>query len=233
MSVKKKYIIGNWKSNKTSSSSKTWFKDLNTALITNFADNVVVAIAPAFSLLEVALEAKKEFPRLASLKIATQDISPFTAGSYTGAVCAENVEGLGIEFAIVGHSERRRYFHETHQDVANKVARCLESGITPIVCVDDEYIADQAAAIDNQHLSKCIVAYEELSAIGTGKNETPEHVTSVIERVTLVFGSVPVLYGGSVKPGNIDQYLDITDGVLVGGASLKGDSFAQIASAAW
>jgi triosephosphate isomerase len=225
----KKYVIGNWKSNKGYTDATNWVGQFNDSIITIPSEEVVMAVAPSFYVVDAVMQKRKEYPKLANLEIAVQDISPFNAGSYTGAVAAGNL-GLGVGYAIVGHSERRRYFHETHQDVANKIARCVEVNITPIVCVDDEYISDQAAAIDAAHLSQCIVAYEELGAIGTGENESAEHVAEVVARIKKVFGEVPVLYGGSVKPGNADQYVDICDGVLVGGASLEAAQFAQIVS---
>jgi triosephosphate isomerase len=225
-----KYIVGNWKSNKSLATAASWVDEFNSAIVSTVPEEVIVAIAPTFSQLQTVQDKLKEYPRLGTVQLAVQDISPFAAGSYTGAIAPENFEALTVSYAIVGHSERRRYFHETHQDVANKVARCLEAGITPIVCVDDEYIADQAASIDQQQLKKCIVAYEELGAIGTGENESPAHVASVIKRIKHVFGEIPVLYGGSVNSSNVEQYSSITDGVLVGGASLDAKAFAQIVS---
>lgn len=226
----KKYLVANWKSNKERNTISTWLTTFQGSLISLDQAKVQVVIAPPFSLLanlhqEIGQKSKNTINQIA---LAVQDISPFPAGSYTGAVSITNLVGFDVEFAIVGHSERRRYFHETHQDVANKVARCVEAGITPIVCVDDEYISDQASAIAPEHIEKCIVAYEELGAIGTGHNESAAKVKSVVERIKLVFNQVPVLYGGSVNSSNIEEYISVVDGVLVGTASLDPEAFAKI-----
>lgn len=214
-----KYIIANWKSHKNLEQVKDWFDHFNFTK----SDDKEVIIAPPF----VSLFLAKEF-RPSGVTLATQDISSFPAGAYTGAVSALNLEGLGVKYAIVGHSERRRYFHESHIDVANKVAQCLDNNITPIVCVDDEYITDQAHAIEEQYLTKCMVAYEDLSAIGTGHNMPLESVLKAQELIKSAFGDVRVIYGGSVTPENAKDYLDNTDGVLVGGASLDAEQFGEI-----
>jgi triosephosphate isomerase len=227
----KKFIVGNWKSNKHPQSAQQWVQEFDQAIIKPWDADVEVIVAPSFPLLPTVQWHSSITPKLANLKLCVQDISPLAAGSYTGAVSVENVQGLGVAYAIVGHSERRRYFQETHQDVANKVARCIEADITPIVCVDDEYIAGQAAAISSDYLNKCIVAYEELGAIGTGHNEPVEHVKEIVQRIKVVFNEVDVLYGGSVKPANVKNYLEISSGVLVGGASLQAKSFAEIVTA--
>lgn len=215
-----KYIIANWKSNKTLAEIETWFEQFKPQ-----SHDKKVIVAPCFAGLLKAHELKND-----QVDLAVQDVSPFPAGAYTGAVSTINLQGLDIKYAIVGHSERRKYFHETHQDVANKVAQCVENNIIPIVCVDDEYISDQAAAIDDQYLEKCIVAYEELGAIGTGANEPIEHVLKVKDLIISAFGQVPVIYGGSVTPANATEYLAKMDGVLVGGASLDAEKFASIVS---
>lgn len=228
-----KYVIANWKSNKTLESAESWLNQFSQAVIKPWDSQLQVVVAPPFPLLQTVAEKKERNPITQQLVLGVQDISPFTAGSYTGAVAGENLSGFTskVSVAIVGHSERRRYFKETHQDVANKVARCLELGITPVVCVDDEYIAAQASAIDAEHLDKCVVAYEELGAIGTGNNEPVERVAELVQRIKVAFGQIPVLYGGSVKPGNAADYAAICSGVLVGGASLTADSFANIVAA--
>lgn len=216
-----KYIIANWKSNKNLAEATKWFNEFK---LNPSTDNKVI-LAPAFPFLGLVNQLKP-----ANLEVAVQDISPFPAGAYTGAVSSLNLQGLNVKYAIVGHSERRRYFHERHQDVANKVSECLANDITPIVCVDDEYIFDQAHGIEEKYLHKCIVAYEDLAAIGTGDNTPLESVLKVQELIRSVFGQVPVIYGGSVNPGNVKPYLENTDGVLVGGASLDPDKFSQIAN---
>ncbi|NCN87820.1 MAG: triosephosphate isomerase, partial [Candidatus Pacebacteria bacterium] len=144
------------------------------------------------------------------------------------AVSAVNLEGLNVEYAVVGHSERRHYFAESDIDVANKVDQAVEAGITPVVCVDEEYIESQSYAIDNKYFDKCIIAYEPLSAIGTGDEMDSDKVLEVVKRIRQVFGDVRVIYGGSVNGSNVKEYLKVCDGVLVGGASLKVKEFEDI-----
>lgn len=213
-----KYVIANWKSHKNIEEIEKWF----TTFKFDGKSNQEVIICPPFPSLSLVSTQNNNF------KLGVQDISPFPAGAYTGAVSAFNIQGLPVKYAIVGHSERRRYFHETHQEIANKVAQCLENNITPIVCVDDEYISTQAAAIEKTHLKKCIVAYEELGAIGTGHNQPLEHVLKINQVIKASFGNIPVIYGGSVNPTNAKMYLDNTDGVLVGTASLDPQEFMAI-----
>jgi len=216
-----KLIIANWKSHKNQQTALEWLTTFKQSKIHNPESSII--IAPPMSLLSIV---KNNLPEEVSL--AVQDISPFPAGKYTGAVSSQNLEGLDIKYVIVGHSERRRYFHETHNDIANKVAQCIEANITPIVCVDDEYISSQAAAIKQEHLSKCVVAYEELSAIGSGKNMPVEKVQEVFEQIKKYFGETKLIYGGSVDASNVQDYLDICDGVLVGTASLDVNDFVAM-----
>lgn len=139
-----------------------------------------------------------------------------------------NITDWEIGYGIVGHSERRQYFEESHQDVANKVSQLIDAGITPIVCIDDEYLVEQAAAIEKDQLKQCVVAYEPLEAIGSGVFQPVDEVEPIVNQIKEVFGEVPVLYGGSVDAENVAQYLAVTDGVLVGGASLDANEFAAL-----
>lgn len=215
-----KYVIGNWKSNKSEEEVKIWLKEFAGAVAQN--SQVKIIIAPPFPFLRLAANTADQ---VTNLELAVQDLSPFPAGSYTGAISTHNLEGLGVKYAIVGHSERRRYFKETNQDVANKVERCLEAEITPIVCVDDDYISSQAFAIKKEYLTKCMVAYEALGAIGSGQSTPVDKVKKVYGQIEQEFGSVKLIYGGSVTSQNVVDYLAISDGVLVGEASLKIESF--------
>lgn len=222
-----KLIVANWKANKQLSEIEPWFDALDSSWIKN--DNQVV-VAPPFPFLSVVRSEIliNSFDQLMSL--AVQDVSPYEAGSYTGAIATHQLVELNVRYAIVGHSERRQYFHETNQDVANKVERLIAAKITPIVCVDDDYIQSQAAAIDDGHLPECVVAYENIAAIGSGDPTSPDKVSTVINQIKDTFDQVKVMYGGSVNPGNATEYLEICDGVLVGGASLDGEKFGQICS---
>lgn len=222
----KKLIIANWKSNKTFEGVQKWM-EADTAWNTN-TDTVDIVIAPPFpTLLYVSnkLLDRKKFP---NVFLGVQDLSSYPAGKYTGAVSGQNLEGFHVIYAILGHSERRRYFHETDKDVALKIEQALSHGIKPVVCVDEEYIESQARQIDDVVLKKCIVAYEPIEAIGSGVAEDVGHVKKVVEKIRNVFGEVPVIYGGSVDDMNVNEYLLVTDGVLVGTASLDPEMFGRI-----
>jgi len=215
-----KYVIANWKSHKNIEEIESWFSKF---VFSKQATKEVIICPPFSSLEQVANKNTSD-----NFRLGVQDISSFPAGAYTGAVSALNLQGYPVGYALVGHSERRRYFHENHQDVANKVTQCLENKITPIVCVDDEYISAQARAMEKQQLQKCIVAYEDLGAIGTGHNTPLEHVLKINQLIKANFGDIPIIYGGSVNSTNAKMYLDNTDGVLVGTASLDPQDFMAI-----
>lgn len=218
-----KLVIANWKSHKTLEFAQTWCADFSKEVSALTLTTVPVAVAAA---LPFVASLRSALP--SQVTLAVQDVSPFPPGKYTGAVAAAQLAGLEVKYAIVGHSERRQYFGETNTDVANKVAQCLEHGITPVVCVDDEYVANQAAALEDGHAAKCVVAYEALSAIGTGKNMDAQHVAEITELIKQSFGQVPVLYGGSVTAANVAEYKDISDGWLVGSASLEVEDFVAL-----
>jgi triosephosphate isomerase (TIM) len=217
----KKLIIANWKSNKNIEEVESWLDDFKP----HIGSEQEVVIAPPNPFLSMVAEKIKDQE---DISLAVQNLSPYPAGSYTGEVCVRNLEGLGVKYAILGHSERRRYFKESHQDVANKVDQCLAGKITPVVCVDVDYLEDQARAIASENLSKCVVAYEPLAAIGTGNSVSAKEVAKVVKEIKSIFGKVAVLYGGSVTPDNDDGYGQVTDGVLVGGASLDAATFSKL-----
>ena len=216
-----KLIIANWKSNKNKNSTKEFLENFEK---NNFKSikNKKAIFAPPANLLYL-------FKDIKNIDLAIQDISSYPSGSYTGAVSAKNLEDFNIKYAIVGHSERRRYFHETNQDIANKVAQCIENNIIPILCIDEDDISAQATAIPEKYLDKIIVAYEPLEAIGSGNNASVEQVLKVSAKIKKSFtDKTQIVYGGSVNADNIKDYLEICDGVLVGGASLEAESFVDL-----
>ncbi len=232
MKNKSTLIIANWKSHKTKSEVEAWLevyeKQFDNQEMSNYLTKKTVVICPPMPDLMLVFNKLLDWKKRKPFFLGVQDVSQFPAGKYTGAVSTLNLEGFEVRYAIVGHSERRRHFAETHQDVANKVIQCIEAGITPVVCVDDEYITQQATAIDQKYSSKCVVAYEELGAIGTGKSEPLDHVTTVFSQIKKSFGDVPVLYGGSVNEKNVSSYIEVCDGVLVGTASLDANIFSEL-----
>ena len=217
----KKLFIANWKSNKTQEEVEVWMASFKPYI----GLEQVVVIAPPYPFLSLVADKTKGRD---DISLAVQNLSAYPAGSYTGEICTRNLEELNIKYAILGHSERRRYFKESHQDIANKVDLCLAANIIPIVCIDQDYLEAQAQLINSELLSKCVVAYEPLAAIGTGEIAPVDEVSKVVKEIKSIFGQVPVLYGGSVNPENIVPYLEVTDGVLVGGASLDAKTFANL-----
>lgn len=224
-----KLIVANWKSHKTRSQAQAWFAELAPLAQKWDLDKVHVVVAPPFSLLSVVDQEVDQVTL--PIDVGIQDLSPFPPGSYTGAIAVENIEEFGVKYVIVGHSERRRYFHETHAEVANKVERAIEAGLTPIVCLDDEYAEEQAAAINPDLISQCIVAYEPLEAIGNGHNQPLEEVAPVVASIKTLFPAAAIIYGGSVSAENVAQYTTVCDGVLVGTKSLAAADFAALVSA--
>lgn len=226
----KKLLIANFKSNKTIQEANDWLKTFSSEVSRESLNQAEVAVAPTFLSLEEFSQTISE--QNLPIQLTTQNISAYPAGSYTGAISVQNLNGLNIQYAIVGHSERRQYFGETSGIVAKKVTQALDGGMVPIVCFDSEYLEEQVNAIDTDLLSKCVFAYEPLSAIGSGNNVDVGTVREVEEEVSRLCGEVRFLYGGSVTAENVSEYLLVTDGVLVGSFSLNPEQFAQLVATA-
>lgn len=218
-----KLIIANWKSNKNLNEATHWLEQTTTTLAASTHQIVVAPPSPFLSLAADKFQGTK-------IKLAVQDISPFPAGAYTGAVGVKNLEGLKVSYAIVGHSERRRYFHENNNDVANKVRESFLGSLTPVVCVTKGTYKEQAKSIENEYRHKAIVAFEPVEHIGTGIADTLEDILETKDMVKTAFGDVRYIYGGSVDTHTdleILTHADI-DGFLVGGASLDADEFVKL-----
>jgi len=166
---------------------------------------------------------------LENVALAVQDISPFPRGGYTGAVAADMVAGLA-RYALVGHSERRRYFYETNMDVANKVSEAVDARLIPIVCVDGSNALAQLGALEDALSEPLLVAYTPGEATGTRIAEEPIRVVDSVNHIKEMFGSWPILYGGALQPANVGKYFQLPQlaGVFVGAASLDPDTFIAI-----
>ncbi len=220
--MRRTYVIANWKSHKTLPEAMQWIDSVGPQITTA---NHSLILCPPFPFLYPLDQYIQE--RKYAIRMGVQDISPFPAGAYTGAVSTQNITEFGIEFAIVGHSERRRYFHESNQEIANKVAMVIDASMTPILCVDRDNIWAQASALETGLSSQCIVAFEPIENIGTDDVDNIEDVLHVASEIRKAFGTdVPVLYGGSVDERTAQQFLQHEQlaGVLVGGASLRSES---------
>lgn len=217
--MKKVFIIGNWKSNKTVAETKEWVEKIATNRL-ELGENkeaVVCSSYPSLSLLK-HLITKEKLP----LQIGAQDISAFDPGAYTGEVNASQINEFAT-YTIIGHSERRKYFKEDDELLTKKVQVALAAGITPVYCVDSE----ETVVPEGVEL----VAYEPLFAIGSGQPDTPEDAEKVAAAIKAKHPQVKwVIYGGSVKPENVNSFTSMpsVDGVLPGGASLDPEQFAQL-----
>jgi len=243
-------IAGNWKLFKTIAEATAMVNELK-PLVAGTA-GVEIVVAPVFTALSRVAEALSG----SNVSLAAQDCYWEEEGAYTGEVAPKLLADAGCSHVIIGHSERRQYFGETDEAVNKKAKAALAAGLTAIVCVGEtlaEREADKTfAVIETQlkgalagftadMLAKCIIAYEPVWAIGTGKTASDDQAQAVHAFIrTLLaklFGqaaaeAIRILYGGSVKPDNVKGLMSQADidGALVGGASLKADTFAAIAN---
>ena len=213
-------VIANFKSHKTQSEVESWLKEVAPLAKSCPA---TIALAPSFPHLSTIHDLRS------TISLAAQDVSPFPPGSYTGAVSASQLKDLGVTYCIVGHSERREYFHETPMDVANKVKELVTVGITPIVCLRKGDLAPQRAALDEQLIPSCYFCYEPPADIGGTVTAPVEDIKQTISQISQIFGTQKVMYGGSVNADNIMSLLPLgIQGVIVATACLDSASFNQI-----
>jgi len=241
-------IAANWKMFKTVQEAVFYVKELR-GLVKDASD-VKVVVAPPFTAIHAAAEAARNSP----VGIAAQDVYWEKEGAFTGEISVGMIAEAGAEYAIVGHSERRRLFHETDETVNRKVLAALAADLVPIVCIGETLEEREAgrtlAVLDGQikqgldgvtgeRVASLVIAYEPVWAIGTGRQATPEQAgeahAHIRSRLRQWFGGDAadrclVIYGGSVKPDNIGDLIALADvdGALVGGASLDVRGFHEI-----
>lgn len=253
--MRNRMIAGNWKMNKTYTEGVALAEGLASELAEGTGSVDVVVCPPAVDLKGVAevIEQKK-----APFALGAQNVYWEESGAYTGETAPDMLTNVGATYCIIGHSERRGYFGETDEDINKKAKALMAHGIVPISCCGEslevreagkhvEFVVDQikkdTEGLEIADPSKYVVAYEPIWAIGTGKTATADDAQEVCGaiRATLaeIFGKeiadgIRVLYGGSAKPNNVAGFLEKedVDGALVGGASLKADSFAAMVKAA-
>lgn len=245
--MRKKVIAGNWKMNKLPNEAISFFEEL--APLVKNTENEVVICAPYTDLFYSLLSAQST-----NIKIGAQNMHWEESGAYTGEVSAQMLKSIGVEYVIIGHSERREYFAETDETVNKKLKAAHNVGLIPIVCVGEtltqresgnarEIVTNQVKLglkdLTNEQIESTIVAYEPIWAIGTGKTATSQDANETIkwirEEISNMYGTetaekVIIQYGGSVKSSNAKELFEMSDidGGLVGGASLKPDEFAKI-----
>ena len=245
--MRKKVIAGNWKMNKLPNEAMEFISEL--APLVKDTENEVVICVPYTDLFYSLLHAQDT-----NIKIGAQNMNAEEKGAYTGEISGEMLKAIGVEYVIIGHSERRAYYNETDESVNKKLKKALALELKPIVCVGEsleqrengtakEIVTTQTKlaleGLANEDVTKTIIAYEPIWAIGTGKTATSEDANETIkwirEEIEKIYGndvanSVIIQYGGSVKSSNAKELFEMSDidGGLVGGASLDAQEFAKI-----
>lgn len=226
----KPIAVANWKANKTLTELEAWTNAVKENL--EELSDVEVVVCPSF----VALTKAKELLEGSGIKLGAQTVSSKPSGAFTGEIPAELLVGL-VSHCIIGHSERRRYFSEDSQQVAQKIENLLKHSITPILCVSDLSQLDDYLSVSQvfkANSQKIIFVYEPPSAISGGLDYHPEDANTVLENVEAIRNKVgseaAVLYGGSVNKEVIGEFIQKSaiNGVLVGKASLDPEEFVEI-----
>ncbi|AOH57054.1 triose-phosphate isomerase [Peribacillus muralis] len=249
--MRKPIIAGNWKMNKTLSEATAFLEEVSSLIPKQDVIDTVVC-APALFLDQLVQAAKGT-----DVKIGAQNMHFEDNGAFTGEISPIALADLGVSYVILGHSERREMFNETDEAVNKKAHAAFANQLTPIVCCGEtleqreagetnDFVASQIekglAGLSDEQLKQAVIAYEPIWAIGTGKSSSAQDANEVCAHIRTVVAdkfsneaaaAIRIQYGGSVKPENIKEYMaqpDI-DGALVGGASLKADSFLQLLEA--
>ena len=246
--MRKIIIAGNWKMNKNIGESIDLANSIKRSLFD--VEGLGVVICPPFT----SLSDVREVIMDTNIRLGAQDCYWEKEGAFTGEISAPMLKDVGCEYVIIGHSERRQFFHETNETVNKKLKAVLKESIHAIVCVGEkleerksgktfdvvkDHVVNSLNGISKDDMLKTVIAYEPVWAIGTGVNATKEQAQEVHKYIRGllkdIFGEdvakeVTIQYGGSVKPENIKELIsqEDVDGALVGGASLKGDSFVKI-----
>ena len=239
-------IAGNWKMNKTPAEATQLIQELKP--LVKDAKSTVVVCVPA-----LCVHAAKQAARGSKIKVGVQNMHWAASGAYTGELSADMCKACGVDYVIVGHSERRQYFGETDETVNKRALAVVRAGMTPIICVGERKEQREAGYTDalveyqtlialtgltDEQVANVVIAYEPVWAIGTGLTATDEQANETIGviRAALarkygkrVADKVRIQYGGSMKPSNVDGLMKQPeiDGGLIGGASLKAEDFAR------
>lgn len=247
--MKRLLIAGNWKMNLGPTEAKKLSADLAKRWPSGSFTNQVVVSPPALSV-AAAVEQLAE----TDIEVSVQNVHTEDSGAYTGEISTPMVKDAGCSYAIIGHSERREYFGEDDALIAGKTKKVIDDGLTAILCVGEKLeqrkAGEQESVVKKQldavldHLTEAdashlVVAYEPIWAIGTGETASPQQAQEMHKFIRNVLkqswsesagNTVKILYGGSMKPANAEELLsqEDVDGGLIGGASLKADSFSEL-----
>ena len=248
--MRRKLVAGNWKMNGSLAANAALVAGIKEGLPADVCDVAVCVPAPYLAQVQGAVAGS-------AVALGAQDMSAHASGAFTGEVSAAMLQEFGVQYVILGHSERRAYHGESDAAVAAKTVAALKAGLVPVVCVGEtleqreagqtnEIVGGQLdvvlAALSVEEAARIVVAYEPVWAIGTGKTATPEMAQEVHAMLRARLGAksaaaaakVRILYGGSMKPDNAEQLLAMADidGGLIGGAALKAADFLAIIKAA-
>lgn len=250
--MRKKIVAGNWKMNLTLAEANELLNELNQQENNKPAD-VEIIIHPPFVYLAKFAEQLSN----STISLGAQNCSSYTSGAYTGEIAAQMIASCGVKYVIIGHSERRSMFGDTNTIIAEKINQALNAGLTPIFCcgellserennehfkIVEQQLNEGIFHLSEEQFSKCIIAYEPVWAIGTGKTATPQQAQEMHQFIRKQIASnyteklaqsCSILYGGSCNANNAQELFAQTDidGGLIGGASLKANDFFSIANA--
>jgi triosephosphate isomerase len=242
----KPYIVGNWKMNQLNADIESFFKVLGNS---NLPENSHAWLAPQF----IHIPSVQAHGGKLGVKVGSQNCSKEDKGAFTGDTSALSLKDLGVDFTLLGHSERRAIFNEDNNLLNEKLHNALKNNLTVIFCIGEtleerekgmtnevltKQLEEGLKGLESQHHSKILLAYEPVWAIGTGKTATPQEAQDTHSFIRSTMGKsfdfssdkLVILYGGSVKPANIAGLISMQDidGALVGGASLKGEDFLAL-----
>jgi len=251
--MRKKIVAGNWKCNTTVQEGVELAKRVNELVLTKGAKDVIVVLGTPFTHLTSVADAIDA----SRISVASQNCAAEPKGAFTGEVSVSMIKSTGATYVIVGHSERREYYHETSDTLNKKLALTLEQGLTPIYCCGEALVIREAGTqnafvkqqldetiflLSKEQLLKVVIAYEPIWAIGTGKTASTQQAQDMLAFIRGLIAAkynkevaeeISILYGGSCSASNANDLFsqpDI-DGGLIGGASLKADDFLAIINA--
>ncbi|MHA6249813.1 triose-phosphate isomerase [Pontibacter sp. CAU 1760] len=249
--MRKKIVAGNWKMNKTAEDALSLVSEIDNMVKDEVSSDVTVIVTPPFPFLQ---SVGKLVQGNSKMHLAAQDVSENESGAYTGEVSAAMLKSVGVEYVLVGHSERRLYHHEDAQTLYKKMKQAIAHGLKPIFCCGEpleereadrhfdyvgQQLKDSVSYLSNEEFDQIVIAYEPIWAIGTGKTASSEQAQEmhayIREQLSRMFDAeaafnCTILYGGSCNPGNAKELFaqEDIDGGLIGGASLKSRDFTDI-----
>ena len=245
--MRKPIIAGNWKMNKTAAEAEALINELKPLVAKSKPEVVICVPYTDLWIAKKAIEGSK-------IKLGAENVAWADNGAFTGEISADMLKEIGVEYVIIGHSERRQYFGETDSSVNMRLKQALVKGLKPIVCVGEtleqreknktkkvlkKQVVEGFANVSAEQLDNVVIAYEPVWAIGTGKTATAEDANKTIgyirSLIRKIYGAesakkLRIQYGGSMKPGNAKELMAMRniDGGLIGGAALKATDFASI-----